>query len=89
MAVDTYGIMVLRSGRNWHDLDLRADKPLDVIEAIRKVNALSMPSRPPLIRPRLVPSKDSSNIILRAEKAQIGYPGNNLFKVQPSGTQAG
>jgi ATP-binding cassette, subfamily F, member 3 len=81
MAVDTYGIMVLRSGRNWHDLDLRADKPLDVIEAIRKVNALSMPARPPLIRPRLVPSKDSSNIILRAENAQIGYPGNNLFKV--------
>ena len=82
MAVDAYGIMVLRSGRSWHDLDLRADKPLDVIEAIRKVNALTMPARPALIRPRLVPSKDSSNIILRAENALIGYPGNNLFKVR-------
>jgi ATP-binding cassette subfamily F protein 3 len=82
MAVDAYGILVLRSGRSWHDLDLRADKPLDVIEAIRKVNALTMPAHPPLIRPRLVPSKDSSNIILRADNALIGYPGNNLFKVK-------
>ncbi len=82
MAVDAYGIMVLRSGKNWHELDLRADKPLDVTEAIRKVNALQMPSRPPHIRPRLVPSKDSSNIILKAKQAEIGYPGKTLFKVQ-------
>jgi ATP-binding cassette subfamily F protein 3 len=81
-AVDAHGIMVLRSGRNWHELDLRADKPLDVIEAIRKVNALEMPGRPPMIRPRLVPSTDSSNIILRAENAVIGYPGHRLFQVQ-------
>jgi ATP-binding cassette subfamily F protein 3 len=82
MAVDAYGIMVLRSGRNWHELDLRADKPLDVVEAIRKVNALTMPARPPLIRPRLVPSKDSSNIILRTDDALIGYPGKKLFQVR-------
>jgi ATP-binding cassette subfamily F protein 3 len=80
-AVDAYGIMVLRSGKNWHELDLRADKPLDVIEAIRKVNALSLPSRPPQIRPRLTPSKDSSNIILRAKNAVIGYPTKRLFQV--------
>jgi ATP-binding cassette subfamily F protein 3 len=82
MAVDAYGIMVLRSGKNWHELDLRADKPLDVIEAIRKVNALQMPSRPPHIRPRLVSSADSSNIILRTRFAEIGYPGKPLFSVQ-------
>jgi ATP-binding cassette subfamily F protein 3 len=82
MAVDAYGIMVLRSGRSWHELDLRADKPLDVTEAIRKVNALQMPYRPPHIRPRLVPFKDSSNIILRAKQAEVGYPGKTLFKVQ-------
>jgi ATP-binding cassette subfamily F protein 3 len=82
MAVDAYGIMVLRSGRKWHDLDLRADKPLDVTEAIRKVNALEMPARPPLIRPRLVPSRDSSNIILRVKAAEIGYPGKTLFQAQ-------
>ncbi len=81
-AVDNYGMMVLRSGKNWHELDLRADKPLDVIEAIRKVNALEMPGRPPMIHPRLIPTADSSNIILRAEKATIGYPGNQLFQVQ-------
>jgi len=80
-AVDAYGIMVLRSGKNWHELDLRADKPLDMIEAIRKVNALEMPGRPLMIRPRLTPTSDSSNIILRAEKATIGYPGNKLFQV--------
>jgi ATP-binding cassette subfamily F protein 3 len=82
MAIDAYGIMVLRSGRDWHELDLRADKPLDVIEAIRKVNALAMPARPPLIKPRLVAATDSSTIILRAENAHIGYPGNKLFQVQ-------
>jgi ATP-binding cassette subfamily F protein 3 len=60
---------------------LRADKPLDVIEAIRKVNALSMPARPPHIRPRLAPVKDSSNIILRARSARIGYPEKVLFTV--------
>ncbi len=81
-VVDAYGILELRSGRNWHELDLRADKPLDVTEAIRKVNALTMPSRPPHIRPRLVPLKDSINIILRARQAEIGYPGNRLFRIQ-------
>lgn len=80
-AVETYGIMVLRSGRDWHDLGLRADKPLDVIEAIRKVNALEMPGRPPLIRPRLVPAAFSSNIILKADNAWIGYPKHKLFQV--------
>jgi ATP-binding cassette subfamily F protein 3 len=82
MAVDAYGIMVLRSGRNWHELDLRADKPLDVIEAIRKVNALTMPARPLAIHPRLTPAKDSSNILLRVKSANIGYPGKVLFKAQ-------
>jgi ATP-binding cassette subfamily F protein 3 len=82
MAVDTYGIMILKSGKNWHELDLRADKPLDVIDGIRKVNALTMPSRPPQIRPRLVPYKDSSNIILRVKAAEIGYPGKTLFRAQ-------
>lgn len=82
MAVEAYGIMVLKSGKNWHELDLRADKPLDVIEAIRRVNALAMPPRPLHIRPRLVPLKDSSNIILRAKNAQVGYPGKVLFSVK-------
>jgi ATP-binding cassette subfamily F protein 3 len=41
-----------------------------------------MPGRHSQIRPRLVPSKDSSNIILRAENAVIGYPGHRLFETQ-------
>ena len=75
MAVDAYGIMVLRSGRNWHELDLRADKPLDVIEAIRKVNALQMPSRPPHIRPRLVPSHRQQQYHPASKASRDRLPG--------------
>ncbi len=82
MAVEGYGVMVLRSGRSWHELDLRADKPLDVIEAIRRVNSLEMPTRPLHISPRLTPTKDSSNIILRVKQAEIGYPGKKLFSAR-------
>ncbi len=82
MSAEVYGVMVLRSGRSWHELDLRSDKPLDVIEAIRRVNALAMPARPLHIRPRLTPAKDSSNIILRVKEAEIGYPGKKLFKTR-------
>ena len=52
-AIETYGIMVLRSGKKWSELGLRSEKPLDVTEAIRKVNALQMPGRPPRIHSRL------------------------------------
>ncbi|HVN54521.1 MAG TPA: ABC-F family ATP-binding cassette domain-containing protein [Anaerolineaceae bacterium] len=81
--VDTYGILALRSGRSWSEMDLSADRPLDVVEAIRKVNALSLPgSRPPRIKPRLSASHTSGTIILRANQATIGYPGNELFTVR-------
>ncbi len=78
-AIETYGIMVLRNGRKWSELGLRSDKPLDVVEAIRKVNALKMPGRPPMIRPRLTPTHTSGNIILRLDNVKFGYPGNSLF----------
>ena len=78
-AVEAYGIMVLRNGQKWSELGLRADRPLDVVEAIRKVNALEMPGRPPQIRPRLTLIHNSGNIILRVKKARIGYPGHPLF----------
>ena len=78
-AVEAYGIMVLRNGQKWSELGLRADRPLDVIEAIRKVNALETPGRPPPICPRLTPTHNSGNVILRVKKAKIGYPGHPLF----------
>ena len=78
-AVEAYGIMVLRNGQKWSELGLRADRPLDVVEAIRKVNALEMPGRPLQIRPRLTLIHNSGNIILRVKKARIGYPGHPLF----------
>jgi ATP-binding cassette subfamily F protein 3 len=79
-AVELYGIGVLRNGQKWHELDLRADKPLDVIEAIRAVNAINFPGRPPQIHPRLSQMHNSGNIVLRAEKVVIGFPGNSLFR---------
>jgi ATP-binding cassette subfamily F protein 3 len=79
-AVEMYGIGVLRNGAKWHDLGIRAEKPLDVIEAIRMVNAISFPSRPPQIRPRLSQMHTSGNIVLRADKVVVGYPGNPLFR---------
>jgi len=79
-AIDTYGIMVLRNGQKWSELGLRSDRPLDVTEAIRKVNALEMPGRPPRIRPRLTPTHSSGNIILQVDGVQFGYPGTPLFR---------
>ena len=81
-AIEIYGIMVLRNGKKWSELGIRSDRPLEVVEAIRKVNALKMPGRPPLIRPRLTPTHNSGNIILRVEDATIGYPGTPLFNAR-------
>ncbi len=82
-VVDAYGILALRSGKKWSEMELSADRPLDVIEAIRKVNAIQLPgNRPPRIRPRLAVEQTSGNIVLRANKATIGYPKNPLFTIQ-------
>ena len=79
-AVQMYGIGVLRNGTKWHETGIRAEKPLDVIEAIRAVNAITFPSRPPQIKPRLSQMHNSGNIVLRADKVVVGYPGNHLFR---------
>jgi ATP-binding cassette, subfamily F, member 3 len=80
--VETYGLLALRSGKKWSEFEFNfhTDRPLDVIEAIRKVNAISMPSaRPPVIRPRLAETHISGTIVLRANDVTIGYPGHALF----------
>ncbi len=78
--VETYGIMALRNGKKWSEMGLSADRPLDVIEAIRKVNAIQMMGhRPHVIRPRLAAASTSGNIILRADRATVGYPKHALF----------
>jgi ATP-binding cassette subfamily F protein 3 len=79
-AIDAYGIMVLRNGKKWSELGIRSERPLDVTEAIRKVNALEMPGRPPRIRPRLTPTHSSGNIVLRIDSVQFGYPSVPLFR---------
>jgi ATP-binding cassette subfamily F protein 3 len=82
-VIDTYGLMALRSGKKWSEMELSSDRPLEVIDAIRKVNAIEVPnSRPPRIRPRLASDHMSGTIILRAQDAVIGYPGHPLFTVQ-------
>jgi ATP-binding cassette subfamily F protein 3 len=80
--VETYGIMALRSGKKWSETGLHADRPLDVIEAIRKVNAIQLgSSRPPRIRPRLTAADVSGNMVLHAQKVVIGYPDHPLFTI--------
>ena len=84
--VDNYGIMGLRSGKKWSEYDANTirgtERTLDVIDAIRKVNAISLAGRPLRIRPRIDPGATSGTIILRANHVTIGYPGNILFTTQ-------
>ena len=79
--VQNFGIMALRNGMKWSESGLSSDRPLDVIEAIRGVNALEPThSRPLSIRPRLSTAHNiGGNIVLRMHRAEIGYPGNSLF----------
>ncbi len=80
--VENFGILALRSGKKWSDFGLHADRPLDVIEAIRKVNAITLGSnRPPVIRPRLGTEHSSGTIVLRAGDVTIGYPKKTLFTI--------
>ncbi len=84
--VENHGVMALRSGRKWSEYDeethRKADRPLDVIDAIRKVNAVSLANpRPPAIKPHLAEVHSSGTIVLQARKAVVGYPGNSLFKI--------
>ena len=79
-VIDTYGLMALRNGKKWAEMDLSV-RPLDVIEAVRKVNAIQAPgARPPRLRPRLDASHTSGNLVLRARRLTVGYPGNPLFQ---------
>jgi len=81
--VQNFGILALRNGKKWSEFHLSLDRPLDVIEAVRAVNAIQMSSaRPPVIRPRLQSSGGGGNIVLRADKAEIGYPKHSLFHIQ-------
>jgi ATP-binding cassette subfamily F protein 3 len=80
--VQTYGIMALRDGRKWSEMGLSSDRPLDVIEAVRAVNAIAPEiDRPPKLKPRLNPASTGGNLVLRADKVTIGYPGNSLFAI--------
>ncbi len=81
--VERYGVLALRDGRNWSEMDLGAQRPLDVIEAIRRVNALSMAgSRPPRIRPHLASAPTSGNRVLSMENLSVGFPGTPLFAIR-------
>jgi ATP-binding cassette subfamily F protein 3 len=82
-VVEKYGILALLSGKQWHEMGLSADRPLDVIEAVRKVNSILLSSsRPPSIRPRLAAGHTSGTIVLCANQAAIGYPKHPLFTTQ-------
>ncbi len=78
--VENFGVLALRNGMKWSESGLSADRPLDVVEAIRRVNALQPTHTHALaIRPRLAATHNSGNMVLRLHQAAIGYPGNLLF----------
>lgn len=84
--IESHGVMALRSGITWLKwtrlYGMKVDRPLTVTEAIRKVNAISMPSgRPLAIKPRLAEANTSGKMVLRAGDVVIGYPKNPLFKI--------
>jgi ATP-binding cassette, subfamily F, member 3 len=81
VIIDNFGIMALRYGGKWSEMGLSVAGPMDVVEAIRKVNAVQMPSnRPHNIRPRLAVKSTSGTIVLRLHELEVGYPGNLLFR---------
>lgn len=81
--VENYGILALRGDKKWSEMGLSSDRPLEVIDAIRKTNAISLPSRrPPRIKPRLAADSISGTIVLRAGALNVGYPGHLLFTVR-------
>ncbi len=80
-VIDTYGVMALRNGKKWAEMELSV-RPLDVVEAIRKVNAISSGNpHPARIRPRLGAAHNSGNIVLRASDLTVGYPDTPLFSI--------
>jgi ATP-binding cassette subfamily F protein 3 len=80
-VIENFGVTALWNGKKWHEFELSV-RPLDVIEAIRKVNAVELGSnKPPRLHPRLAPSQSSGNIVLRVKNLTVGYPGNPLFTV--------
>ncbi|NMB90148.1 MAG: ABC-F family ATP-binding cassette domain-containing protein [Chloroflexi bacterium] len=81
-VIDHFGIEALRSGKQWSDFQISVERPLDMVEAIRQVNALHLTgSRPPAMRPRLASVDGGSAIALRAQGAVIGYPHHALFSI--------
>ncbi len=81
--VEEYGVMGLRSGKSWSEMDLHVERRMEVIDAIRAVNAIEIPGNRPLqIKPRFQSKQNSGNIVLEVEKVEIGYPGNSLFMAQ-------
>ncbi len=84
--VEHHGVLALRSGQKWSEYDAETqrgtERPLDVIDAIRRVNAIQLTDpRPLAIKPRLAQNRLGSTVALRAHKASIGYPGCELFEI--------
>ncbi|MBN1146278.1 MAG: ABC-F family ATP-binding cassette domain-containing protein [Anaerolineales bacterium] len=78
--IEAFGVMGLRSNQNWLEMDLGNVRPLSVIEAVRRINALSEPvARPPRLNLKLDLVHSSGKIVLRTQGLRAGYPGNPLF----------
>jgi ATP-binding cassette subfamily F protein 3 len=81
--VENFGVLGLRNGKSWSEMDLHVERELDVIEAIRAVNAIQLPGNRPLkIRPRFHSASTSGNFVLRSDFVEVGYPGHSLFSAK-------
>jgi ATP-binding cassette subfamily F protein 3 len=85
-AIETLGFDGIR-GKSWseiaHDAGSLDRKPMRVEEAFHRLRALNVPSNPvSTVGLTIRPKHRSGNIILRAEKLEIGYPTKSLFKAE-------
>jgi ATP-binding cassette, subfamily F, member 3 len=85
VTIEKYGVDFLNDNE-WAVIAARLNAgdggvptPFSPEDAVKRVERLSPPSRPPRINLRLEPKRRSGEIALRTTGAQIGYPGNPLF----------
>jgi ATP-binding cassette subfamily F protein 3 len=85
VTIETYGAEFLLNTA-WSDIAARFHADMinipatfGVDEAIKRVDRLRAPQRPPRLNLKLEPVKRSGAVVLRTSGLRVGYPGNALF----------
>ena len=83
-AIDKGGLEAIQ-GKKWHQISEETGAQAQVMsidEAHSRIRALRSPSgKPPVLTLNLGTRQRSGNIVLRASDLVVGYPRNQLFKV--------